>query len=39
MDSLRSAYQGFIIGLTPKMSKFTYLIFEHCFFDCLFMKE
>ncbi len=38
MDLLISAYQGFIIGLILKMSKFAYLIFEYCFFDYLFMK-
>ena len=34
MGLLMSDYQGFI----PKMSKFTYLIFEYCFIYCLCMK-
>ncbi len=38
MIFLISDYQGFIIGLIPKMPKITYLIFEYCYIDCLFKK-
>ena len=27
-----------IIGLIPKMPKFTQLIFEHCYINCLLIK-
>ncbi len=38
MNFLKSDYQGFIIGSIPKMPKFTYLIFDYSFIDCLNMK-
>ena len=38
MIFLITDYQGLIIGLIPKMPKFTQLIFEHCYINCLLIK-
>ncbi len=38
MIFLITDYQGLIIGLIPKMAKFTQLIFEYCYINCFLMK-
>ena len=38
MTFLIPDYQGFIKGVILKMPKFTQLIFEYCYIDCLFIN-
>ncbi len=38
MIFLITDYQGMTIGLIPKMPKFTRLIFEQCYINCILTK-